>query len=110
MTPSKKKLLKPNEVSLDPSIKLDTPIVDLPNDENKLLDEDDDVGTSTITDLSPPSEDEEEEVKSHDVWEYAIDTYLNFLHFTLKEKVSENGSNTKIWRLWKSFSYGMKTK
>ena len=72
MTPSKKKLLKPTEVSLDPSIKVETPIVELPNDENKLFDEEDDVGTSTIPDLSIPSEDEEEEVKSNNVWEYAI--------------------------------------
>ena len=41
--------------------------------ENKLFDEDDDVGTSTSPDLSLPSEDEEEEVKSNNVWEYAID-------------------------------------
>ena len=60
---------------MDPSLKVETPIVELPNDVNKLFDEDDDVGTSTISDLSlPPSEDEEEEVKSDDVWEYAIDT------------------------------------
>ena len=38
-----------------------------------MFDEDDDVGTSTICDLSLPSEDEEEEVKSNNVWEYAID-------------------------------------
>ena len=57
MKSSKKKLLKPKEVSLDPSIKVETPIVELPNDENKLFDEDDDVGTSTIPDLSLPSED-----------------------------------------------------
>ena len=31
------------------------------------------VGTSTIPHLSLPSEDEEEEVKSNDVWEYASD-------------------------------------
>ena len=72
MTPSKKKLLKTEEVSLNPSIKVETPIIELPNDENKLFDEDD-VGTSTIPDLSLPTEDEEEEVKSNYVWEYAID-------------------------------------
>ena len=73
MTPSKKKLLKPKEVSLDPSIKEETPIIELPNDENKLFDEVDDVRTFTIADLSLLSEDEEEEVKSNNVWEYAID-------------------------------------
>ena len=70
MTTSKKKLLKLKEVSLDPSITVETPIIELLNDEKWLLDEEDDVGTSTIPDLSLPSEDKEEEVN---VWEYAID-------------------------------------
>ena len=73
MTPSKKKSLRPKEVSLDPSIKVETPIVELPNDENKLFDEEDDVGNSIIPDISLPSEDEEEGSKSYNVWEYAID-------------------------------------
>ena len=72
MTPSKKKLPKPKEVSLDPSIKDETPIIELPNDESKLFDKEDDVGTSAIPDLSLPSEDEEENIKSN-VWEYTID-------------------------------------
>ena len=38
-----------------------------------MFDEEDDVGNSTIPDLSLPSEDEEEEVKSNNVWEYASD-------------------------------------
>ena len=38
-----------------------------------MFDEEDDVGTSTIPYLSLPSEDEEEEVKANNVWEYAID-------------------------------------
>ena len=37
MTPSKKKLLKPKVVSLDPSLKVETPIDELQNDENKLF-------------------------------------------------------------------------
>ena len=72
MTPPKKKSLRPKEVSLDPSIKVETSIIELPNDENKLFDEEDDVGTSTIPDLPLPSEDEEEETKPNNVWEYAI--------------------------------------
>ena len=64
MTPSKKKSLRPKEVSFDPSLKVETPTIELPN---KLFDEEDDVGTSTIPDLSLPSEDEEEEVKSNHV-------------------------------------------
>ena len=58
---------------MDPSIKMETPIVELPNDENKMFDEEDDVGTSTIPDLLLPNEDEEEEVKSNNVWKYTID-------------------------------------
>ena len=73
MPPSKKKLLKPKEVSLDSPPKEETPNIELPNDENKLFDVDDDVGTSIIADLSVPSEVEEEEVKSNNVWEHAID-------------------------------------
>ena len=67
MTPSKKKLIKPKDVSLDPSIKVETPIFELPNDENKPCNEEYDVGTSTIPDLSLCSEDKEEEVQSNKV-------------------------------------------
>ena len=106
MTPSKKKLLRPKEVSLDPSIKEETHNIELPNDENKLFDEEDDVGTSTIPDLSLPSEDEEEEVIiSNIVWEYALMSYSNCL---LKQKALENGSNIKIWIPWNNFINGMK--
>ena len=86
-----KKLLKRKEISLDPSLNLETPIVDLSSDKHMLFDEDDDVRTSTIPDLSLPSEDEEEEAKSNDV--RLLTPYINFLHFILKEKVSENRSN-----------------
>ena len=50
-----------------------TEITFLPNDEYKLFDVADDVGTSTIADLSVPSEDKQEEVKSNNVWDHAID-------------------------------------
>ena len=73
MPPSKKKLHKPKEVSLDSSLKDEAPNIELPKDENKLFDVDDDVGTSTIPDLSVPSEDEEEEVISNNVWEHTIE-------------------------------------
>ena len=88
MSPSKKKLLKPKEVSLDSSFKEETPIVELPNDENKLFDIGDDVGISTIPDLSLPSEDEDEEVKCNNVWVYAIDILFKLFHSILKENVS----------------------
>ena len=59
MTASEEKLLKPKEVSLDPSLEVEPHTVELPNDEDKLFDEDDDVGSSTIPDLSLTSEDAE---------------------------------------------------
>ena len=67
---------------MDPSIKVETPTIELPNDDNKLFDEEDDIGTSTIPDLSLPSEDDEEEVKFNTVWEYAINVLfqLSSLH------------------------------
>ena len=52
MPPSKKKLLKPKEFSLDSPPKEETPNIECPNDGNKLFDVDDDVGASTIADLS----------------------------------------------------------
>ena len=58
---------------MDSPLKEETPNIELSNDENKLFDVDDDVGTSTIPDLSVPSEDEEEEVISNNVLEHAID-------------------------------------
>ena len=86
---------------------METPIVELPNNENKLFDKDDDVGASTIPYLSLPIEGEEEDAKSNDM---LLTPHLNFLHFILKEKVSESGSNIKTWRLWNSFSNGVKMK
>ena len=74
---------------------METLIVELPNDENMLLDEEDDVRTSTIPDLSLPSEDEEEEVKSNNVWEYAIDVLFNCLHSILNRKASECRSKSR---------------
>ena len=49
-----------------------SPSMELPNDENKLFDEADAVGNSTIPDLSLPGEVDEEEHTIHNVWEYAI--------------------------------------
>ena len=72
MPPSKKELLK-QEVSLYSPPKEETSNIECPNDENILFDVDDDIGTSTIADLSAPSEVKEEEVKSNNVWEHAID-------------------------------------
>ena len=118
MPPSKKKLLKPKELSLGSPLKQETPNIDLSNDENKLFDVDDDVGTSTSPDLSVPSEDEEEEVISNNVWEHAIDILfkLSPLHilFKLSPLHPEGKSlrkwviNIKIWMTWSCFTNGMR--
>ena len=108
MSPSKKKSLRPKEVSLDPSIKVETHMIELPNDENKLFDEEDDVGTSTIPDLSIPSENAEEEVKSNTVWEYAINVLFQLSPLHAEGKNLRNGSYTKIWIPGNKFSNGMK--
>ena len=108
MSQSKNKLLKPKEVSLDSPPKEGTPNIELPNDENKLFDVDDDVGTSTIADLSVPSEDDEE-VKSNNIFGIMpLISYLNFLHFTLMEKPSENGSKIKTWMMCDRITNGMR--
>ena len=60
MSPSKKKAANPKEVSLEETPKTEVPKVELPNNDNKLFDEDDDLGTSTIPDLSIASEEEKE--------------------------------------------------
>ena len=70
-------MVKPKEVSFDSHFNKETPNIELPTDGNKLFDVDDDVGTSTISDLSVPSE-EEEEVKPNNVWEHAIDILFRF--------------------------------
>ena len=72
MSPTKRKTLKPKEVCLETHNQDNPPTVELSNDENKLFDEVDDDGNSTVPDQSLPSEDEEEEDTINNVWEYAI--------------------------------------
>ena len=72
MAPSKKKVAKPKEVSLESPPKDELPKGELPNDENKLFDEDDDIGTSTLPGLSIASD--EEAICLNDIWDHAIDT------------------------------------
>ena len=74
----------------------------------KLFDVDDDVGTSTITDLSVPSEDEEEEVKSNNVGNMPLISFLNSLDFILMGKDSKNGSNIKTWMIWNPLTNRMR--
>ena len=76
---------------MDSPSKEETSNIELPNDENKLFDVNDDVGTSTIADLSVPSEDKEEEVKSNNVWEHAIDILF------ILSPLHPDGKSLKKW-------------
>ena len=73
MSPFKKKVVKPKEVFLEATPKTELHKIELPNDENKLFHEEDDLGTSTIPDLSLASE-EEMETPLPSVQDHAIDT------------------------------------
>ena len=59
-------MVKPKEVSLDSPPKTALPKVELPKDENKLFDKDDEFGASTIPDLSMAT-------PLKNVWDHAID-------------------------------------
>ena len=67
---------------------------------------DDDVGTCIIADLSVPSEEEEEEVKSNNVWKHAIDMLFKLSPLHPDGKNSVNGSIIKPWMIWGSFTNG----
>ena len=99
MPPSKKKLLKTKEVSLDSPPKYETSNIELPNDEIKLFDVDDDVGTSAIADRSVPSKMKRKKKNPTMFGNMLLISYSNFLHFTLMGKASENGSNIKTWMI-----------
>ena len=94
---------------MESSLKDEAPNIELPNDENKLFDVDDDIGTSTIPDLSVPSEDEEEEVIYNNVWEHAIDILFKLSPLHPDGKASENELNIKIWMTWRCFTNGMRS-
>ena len=81
--------------------------MELPNDENKLFDEEDDVGNSTIPDLSLPSEDEEEECNPNSVWKYAINDLFQLSPLHAEGKSMQNLVRFKVWRTWKHFMNGM---
>ena len=91
MPSSKRSCLSPKVVSLDSPLNEEAPNIELPSNGNKLFDVDDDIGTSTIPDLSVPSEDDEEEVISNNVWEHAIAILfkLSALH--------PNGKSLRKW-------------
>ena len=95
MPPSKKKLLKLKEVSFNSPHKEETPNIELTNDEIRLFDVDDDVGTSTIADLSVHSEDKEEKSNPTMFGNMPLISNSNFLHFTLMEKPQKMGQTSK---------------
>ena len=80
---------------MDSPPKEETPNIQLPYDESKLFDVDDDIGTSTIHDLSVPSQEEEEEEEEEAISNMLGNMPLIFCsnspHFILIVKVSENG-------------------
>ena len=108
MTPSKKKSLTPKEVSVDPPIKAETPIIELPNDENKLFDKEDDGGTSTIPDLYYPVRMRKKKSSPTIYGNMPLMSYSNCPHSMPKETALKNGSSIKIWIIWNNFINGMK--
>ena len=76
---------------MDSPPKEETPNIQLSNDESKLYYVDNDVGTSSIADLSVPCEVEDEEVKSNNVWEHAIDILFKL------SPLHPDGKSLRIW-------------
>ena len=72
-----------------------TPTLELPNDENKLFDERDDIGKSTIPDLSLPSEEDEEKTNNNNVWEYAINNLFHLSTSHVEGKSLRNWVNSQ---------------
>ena len=64
-----------------------SPSVELPNDENKLFDEADDVGNSTIPDLSLPMKLMRKNIPSTMCGNMLSMTFSSYQHLMLKEKV-----------------------
>ena len=95
MSPSKRKTLKAREVSLVTDSQENMPTLDLPNDENKLFDKGDDIGNSTIPDLSLPSEEDEEETTINNVWEYAINDLFQLSTSHVEGKSLRNWVHSK---------------
>ena len=90
MSPSKKKMAKPKEVSLEATPQAVTLKAELPNEENKLLDEDDDQATSSIGDLST----EPEEARNHPSLVSGImplTPFSNYPRFIQMAKACTNG-------------------
>ena len=79
MSPSKKKVAKPKEGSLEATPQAVTPKIELPNDENKLFDEEDDQATSSMPDLSMEPK-EAKETSLCAVWVHAIDSFFKLFY------------------------------
>ena len=69
-------MAKPREVSLESPSNSELSKVKLPKDEKKPFDENDDIGTSNIPDLSIASE--EEETPPNNAWDHACSSFEPF--------------------------------
>ena len=85
-----KKAAQPKDVSLKTPPKTALPKVELPKDENELLDEADELVTSAIPDFSVASE-EEKEIPIATVWDHAIKTLFELL------TVHPDGKSPQQW-------------
>ena len=84
MAPSKTKVAKPKEVSLETPPKTDFPKVEIPNTSN------DELVTSTIPDFLVASE-EQREVPITTVWDHAIENLFKL------STVHPDGKSLQLW-------------
>ena len=96
MAPSKGMVVRPKEVSLESPPKTELPEVKLPKDENKLFDEDNELGASTIPDLASVAL-EEEEIPLSNVWDHAIDTVFMLSDIHLDGKSLRKWVQYQTW-------------
>ena len=78
-------MAKPKEVSLESTPQAVAPKIELPNNENKFFNEDDDQATSSIPELSTEPE-EAKEPSLIGVWDHAIDTLFKLSTFHPDDK------------------------
>ena len=83
-----------------------SPSVELPNDENKLFDEADNVGNSTIPDLSLPSEVDEEEHTINNVWEYAVNDLFQLSTSHVEGKSLRSSIHSQQMEAWSNSMNG----
>ena len=90
MSPSRKKLAKPKEVSLETPPKDELPKGTIPKDEYKHFDEDDGLVASTIPDFSVASE-EQKEISPPTICHHAINTLFKL------SSAHPDGTSLKKW-------------